>query len=148
MVDSWWMVRAACWSASATLKPCLNLCNTPVTVLQLKYFVSYIAAAAIEAILSIWMMQRTWDRVSLCKSSKLCRSLGGNEVVPFLWLRVLEEKRGFRLPGLPLPRGPRVRLPHVKVNVGVDQAKTALKADSERDLENQRIHQRYSIILQ
>lgn len=68
MVDSWWMVRAACFSF-CNIEPRLNLCNTPVTVLQLKYyFVSYLAAAAIEAIRSIWMMQRTWDSVSLCKS--------------------------------------------------------------------------------
>ena len=41
----------------------------------------------------------------------------------------VKDKRGFRLPRLRLPRGPRVRLPHLKVNVGADEAKTALKAD-------------------
>ncbi len=51
-----------------------------------------------------------------------------------------------------------MRLPHLKVNVGADEAKTALKADSEqnsmpgfrwklRDLGDQRIHERYSVIL-
>ncbi len=45
----------------------------------------------------------------------------------------VKEKRGFRLPRLRLPRGPRVRLPHMKVNVGADEAKTALKADSEQN---------------
>eukprot|EP00434_Breviolum_minutum_P023957 symbB.v1.2.021142.t1/scaffold1812.1/size105704/6 len=45
-----------------------------------------------------------------------------------VYLDDAKEKRGFRLPRLRLPKRPRVRLPHVKVNVGVDQAKTALKA--------------------
>ena len=50
------------------------------------------------------------------------RKLGG-------MIHGVKDKRGFRLPRLRLPRGPRVRLPHLKVNVGADEAKTALKAD-------------------
>lgn len=45
----------------------------------------------------------------------------------------VKDKRGFRLPRLRLPRGPRVRLPHLKVNVGADEAKTALKAEGFSD---------------
>jgi len=45
-----------------------------------------------------------------------------------VYLDNAKDKRGFRLPRLRLPRGPRVRLPHLKVNVGADEAKTALKA--------------------